>query len=123
LLILLNVDPRTAQETGSKYLEYLAAKRPILVCGPPQSVMRDLVASCGLGWFASNVIEAKSALCTAYARYEAGDFEWQANTSILPSARDLARNFAQQLECVRRPQPAAITASDSDARRNHCSST
>lgn len=103
LLILLNTDPKTKDETGSKFLEYLGARRPMLVCGPPESIMRAMVESCRLGWFASDAPQVKQALCTAYARFTAGEAAWHADTATLPTARDLARGFASQLDSVSAP--------------------
>lgn len=100
LLILLNADPRTENETGSKYLEYLGARRPMLVCGSSGSVMRSIVSSSGLGWYAATVEEAKRALIAAYGRFAGGQYEWTADLASIPTARDLARRFAQQLETV-----------------------
>jgi glycosyltransferase involved in cell wall biosynthesis len=110
LLILLNTDPKTEKETGSKYLEYLSARRPVLVCGPPTSVMRGIVQKCRLGWFAANVSDAKQALSSAYARFTAGDFVWTPDTSGLPTARDLARAFAECLDRVCEKRSARGTA-------------
>ena len=101
LLIFLNMDPTTADEMGSKYLEYIGARRPILAFGPPNSVMRTFIKRHRLGWFASTADEAKLALRAAYARFVAGDVELTLDTNEFPTARDLARRFAEVLDdCV-----------------------
>src|SRR6185312_11950773 len=69
LLIFLNMDQSTAHEMGSKILEYVAARRPILAFGPPNSVVRTYLADRQFGWFASSVEEAKAALRSAHDRW------------------------------------------------------
>ena len=94
LLIFLSMDPATSAEMGSKYLEYLGARRPIIAFGPPNSVMRSFIAQSGLGWFASNADEAETALREAYARFSNGNYEAVAEPGSAPSARDIALRFA-----------------------------
>jgi hypothetical protein len=98
LLIFLNMDPATANETGSKFLEYLGARRPIIVFGPENSVMRDIIRRYRLGWFASNVEEAQEALRAAYARFTAGTYDLTVDSRVFPTASDLAQRFAQVLD-------------------------
>jgi hypothetical protein len=100
LLIFLNMDPATGQEMGSKVLEYLGARRPIIAFGPPNSVMRDFIRRNRLGWFASNVEEAQDALRCAYGRFAAGTYELTIDSRAFPSATDLARAFAERLDAV-----------------------
>ncbi len=102
LLILLSRDAQTVNEIGSKYLEYATARRPMLVCGPQESVMRDLVKLRRLGWFASDVSQAKAAITAAYELFVNGQGEWNADLSALPSAHDLARRFAACLDAIAR---------------------
>jgi hypothetical protein len=100
LLIFLNMDPATAHEMGSKYLEYLGARRPIIAFGPPGSVMRPFIDKHGLGWYASNVTEAEHAIRSAYARFETGRIDVAFNAREIPSARQLAATFAGVLDAV-----------------------
>jgi hypothetical protein len=98
LLIFLNMDPATGNEMGSKYLEYLGARRPILAFGPPNSVMRGFTHEHRLGWFAASVDEATNALREAHERFVAGDFELPVDPVAFPSARELAQRFARVLD-------------------------
>jgi len=97
LLIFLNLDPSSAFELGSKIIEYTRTRRPILAFGPPQSVMREHLARHSLGWFASDLAEAKCALRAAYDRFVSGDVELPATEAGF-EARDLARAFASRLD-------------------------
>ena len=98
LLIFLNMDESTAGEMGSKYLEYMGARRPIIAIGPKSSIMREFIDRSGLGWFASDVDEAKAALRQAYARFASGSYELHRDTGLVPTARTLARRFADVLD-------------------------
>ena len=100
LLLFLNMDPLTANETGSKFLEYLGARRPIIAFGPETSVMRDIIQRNSLGWFASNVDEAKAALHAAHARFRAGDYELRVDSRAFPTADELASRFADVVDRV-----------------------
>jgi glycosyltransferase involved in cell wall biosynthesis len=100
LLVFLNMDPSSAFELGSKIIEYTSARRPILAFGPSQSVMREHVLRHGLGWFASNLDEAREAVRAAHRRFVAGDVELPEPPAKGYDARDLARAFAEQLEAV-----------------------
>lgn len=94
LLIFLSTDPTTISEMGSKYLEYIGARRPIIGFGPATSPLRSFIESNRLGWYAANADEAKQALRAAYARFCSGAFEMVADPGVVPSARDMAFNFA-----------------------------
>jgi hypothetical protein len=98
LLIFLSMDPATSNETGSKFLEYLGARRAMIVFGPADSVMRETVARNRLGWFASNLQDAIHAVKSAYERYANGEYEVTSDASTLLAARDLARAFAYRLD-------------------------
>lgn len=98
LLIFLSMEPSTATEMGSKYLEYIGARRPIIAFGPKDSVMRSFIERSGAGWFASDVEEAKFSLRAAYGRFITGTFDVHADLACAPSARELARRFAAILE-------------------------
>jgi hypothetical protein len=100
LLIFLNMDPATSNEMGSKFLEYLGARRPIIAFGPPNSVMRDVIRRYRLGWFASDVAEAKSALRAAHGRFTAGTYELTVDSRAFPTATELARRFAERLDQI-----------------------
>lgn len=113
LLVFLNSDSRTAQERGSKYLEYMGARRRMLVFGPPSSVMRDTVERGRLGWFAGEAEGAKSALVALYQCYMAGNYEFTADGAFVPSAAELAQAFAASLNRA----AGYAEASDVSARR------
>ena len=98
LLVFLNMDPATASEMGSKYLEYLGAHRHILAFGPRNSVMRTFIEERGLGWFASDADEAVVALRAAYEKYRAGAYHLDVESSDVPTARTLAFRFANILD-------------------------
>jgi hypothetical protein len=100
LLIFLNMDPRTAGEMGSKYLEYLGAGRPIIAFGPSESVMRSFIDSQRIGWFASNETEAREAIIQAYDTFHKGSPALMLDRSGIPDATDLARRFARVLDTV-----------------------
>jgi len=100
LLIFLNMDSSTSHELGSKVFEYAGAGRRILSFGPKDSVMRDYVAQRGLGWFASNVSEAKTALRSAYTSWQLGPSELSPPRGALFEARDLASAFADILDRI-----------------------
>ena len=98
LLIFLNMDPATGKEMGSKYLEYMGAHRPIIAIGPKNSIMRDFIDRTGTGWFASDVEGCKAAIRHAYQTFQSGSYEARRDTSAIPSARNLARRFADVLD-------------------------
>jgi len=98
LLIFLSMEPSTKTEMGSKYLEYVGARRPIMAFGPPDSVMRKFIAENRLGWFASTVEEAKQALHKTYEWYSTGAQDTNADCQNVPTARNMAARFAQVLD-------------------------
>ncbi len=98
LLIFLNMDPGTASETGSKYLEYLGARKPIVALGPQESVMRGLIERNGLGYFASNSDDAAHALKLLHDRYVSGHCSIDPDPRQFPNAIDLAGAFAAELD-------------------------
>jgi glycosyltransferase involved in cell wall biosynthesis len=100
LLILLNLDESTVQELGSKVFEYAGARRPIVAFGPRASVMREYLSRHRMGWFASDLDEAKAALRAAHRRFAAGDLELELGPDAVLDARDLARAFAAQLNAL-----------------------
>lgn len=101
LLIFLNMDRSTSTELGSKIYEYESARRPILAFGPRDSVMREYISDRGLGWFASDLDEAKNALEVAYLRWLSGDYDVSPERSSgLFQAQDLAATFADLLDTL-----------------------
>lgn len=100
LLIFLNMDPSTSHEMGSKVLEYIGAQRPIIAFGPPQSRMRGFLEDHGLGWFASNVEEAKDALRLAHQSFVSGAHDISIRNGVALTANDLALRFGQRLDSV-----------------------
>lgn len=111
LLIFLNTDPATSHELGSKILEYAGARRPILAFGPRDSTVRAFIERHGLGWFASNEDEAVGAVQSAYAHFLKGSPDLENDTRALPSAVDVAREFARRLDAVSPARTAVKEAS------------
>mgnify|MGYP001460023415 CR=1 FL=1 len=98
LLALLKMDMRTASEAGSKLLEFVGARRPVLVVGPNTSIARDLMDASGLGYFASNKEECMSAIRQLFQRFSTGQFDIELKSGWQPfTSRDLAREFAELL--------------------------
>lgn len=98
LLIFLSTDPTTRHETGSKYLEYLGARRPIMAFGLHDSALRSIIESNRLGWFAAGVDEAADALIRAYREYASGFASFRPSVEAFPTASDLAARFANILD-------------------------
>jgi glycosyltransferase involved in cell wall biosynthesis len=102
LLVILKNDPLTADELGSKILEYAGAGRPILAFGPKGSVVASFIAEHGLGWFASTVEECREALKAAHRVFIQDDYGAFADVAQrLPQAPEMARRFATILEQCR----------------------
>ena len=97
LLIFLSMDPATAQERGSKYLEYLGAERPMLVFGPAQSALRGTVEQLKLGYFAADGNEAQRALCSLFDAFSSGNYRAHARLENVQTAEGLAMRFAECL--------------------------
>ncbi len=110
LLIFLNMDRSTGHELGSKFLEYMGARRPILAFGPPNSALRELIEGRGLGWFASSVDEAIRNVRAAHASYRAGMYERAPDAAGLPTALDLAQRFSERLDEAVNPAAALTRA-------------
>jgi hypothetical protein len=102
LLVFLKMDDGAAHVLGSKILEYCGSGRRIIAFGPRTSAMRAFIEENGLGWFASDLEEARNALQAAYALYAAGDWEIHPRADIVLDARSLARMFAEPLDAVSR---------------------
>jgi len=101
LLILLSMDSQTADELGSKILEYAGARRPIIAVGPADSVVREIVESNKLGWYASTEEECLRALKAAHERFRQRDIILPATElQGIRTARTLAADFAAVLNWV-----------------------
>lgn len=105
VLIFLSMDPATRHELGSKYLEYLGAQRPMLVFGPKQSALQDVIEGRRLGWFASDLAQAVTALRQSYDAYDR-KAKFEPDRSAFLTARDLTQRFAAQLDRVSGAAPA-----------------
>lgn len=100
LMIFLSEHPSTYGELGSKVFEYAGARRPVLAFGPRQSVLRGYIDRHGLGWFASDLGEAKEALRQAHRRFVTGTCDVAAAPGAALDARDIARAFARRLDAM-----------------------
>ncbi len=100
LLIFQPMNAEWKNEMGSKYLEYLGARRRIITIGVPDGIMGTFLTERDLGWYASDSDQAKNALRAAYARFIADDYAIQPDTSKVLSARDLAVLFAERLDAL-----------------------
>lgn len=109
VLIFLSMDPATAKETGSKYLEYLGSRRPMLVFGPSGSVMRETISALNAGYFASETGEAERALRSLYEQYVSGRYAVTADLSRVQTAETLTAAFAGHLDAIARPAGAEQT--------------
>ncbi|MBV9270484.1 MAG: glycosyltransferase [Candidatus Eremiobacteraeota bacterium] len=109
LLIFLATERRTLHEMGSKFLEYLGARRPIIAFGPRESVMRPYIEQHNIGWFASDLGQAQDALREAYARYSARNYQVEIDEATAPTARRLAERFAAVLDDTPVPERALVT--------------
>jgi glycosyltransferase involved in cell wall biosynthesis len=100
-LVLLNMDPSTASEAGSKFLDLVGARRPILAIGPQSSVLRSIITENGLGYYASTVNECADAVRKIYERFSSGQFEPETNPNWKPfTGSDLALRFASVLNRI-----------------------
>jgi len=109
LLIPLAMDPETSHELGSKVFECVGARRPIIAVGPGDSVVGKFIIHHRLGWFASDVAACKAAVRAAYDRFMRGEFEPAIEQSNgIPTARELARQFADQLDAVTEGSTARV---------------
>jgi len=103
LLALLKMDSRTASETGSKLLEFVGARRPVLAVGPDKSVVRGFMDTSGLGYFAGTQEECKWAIRQLFQRFSNGLFDIELNSNWKPfTSRDLAREFSEVLDEIAR---------------------
>ena len=103
LLALLKMDARTASETGSKLLEFVGARRPVLAVGPDKSLVRGFMDSSGLGYFAGTHEECKWAIRQLFQRFSDGLFDVELKSNWKPfTSRDLAREFSEVLNEIAR---------------------
>lgn len=100
LLIFLSTDPSTSHETGSKYLEYLGARRPMLAFGLADSALREVIERNALGWFASDEGEAARALSCAYDLFRGALEGYRPNHTAFFTASQLAQRFAGILDAA-----------------------
>ena len=100
LLLLRDHSEEVGVYTG-KVFEYLGAGRPIIaIGGPPESVVKDLMARTG-GWYLRSVPEIRAALSTLYDAYMSGkDIVNNNEVTEQFSAQKLARRFADVLDSV-----------------------
>jgi glycosyltransferase involved in cell wall biosynthesis len=105
LVLLLNTtgerDSIEASNPGSKILEYVGARRPILALGSADNAMAPFLGSTGLGYFASDEAGCAQAIESLYERFVGGEFgPPSSNGWTPPTPRDLAGRFAQVLDRV-----------------------
>jgi glycosyltransferase involved in cell wall biosynthesis len=105
LVLLLNtsgdIDSIENNNPGSKVLEYIGARRPILALGSPENAVAPLMDRDGLGIYASSEEECTRALGTLYANFKAGKFESTLRPDWRPfTPRDLAERFAAVLDRI-----------------------
>lgn len=112
LLIFFAMDGAASTEMGSKFLEYIGARRPIIAFGPADSVMRPFLERYELGWFASNMTEAQAAIRAARAHFDRGEPDITVDPSAATPAPQLAARYATILDEIAQKQ----TASDLDVR-------
>src|SRR5579872_3497020 len=98
VLIFLSMDPSTVNEQGSKYLEYLGARRPMLVFGPKGSVMRETLDALNAGFFVCDVVDAERALCSLYQQFTRGEYAIAADLQAVQTSEQLASRFATCLD-------------------------
>ncbi len=105
LLLLLNtagdVDHIEMANPGSKILEYAGAKRPILAIGSKGNALEGVIASSGLGAFASDAASCADAIAQMFRTFRSGVLEPAVSpTWHPPTPRDLAAGFAAVLDRV-----------------------
>lgn len=108
-LIFLSMESAGAGEMGSKFLEYLGARRPMLAFGPHGNAMRAFLAGHELGWFASDVDEAQTALLSAYDHFSRGSADTTAQPEAFPTAPRMAEQFAKRLDALVARRHSALT--------------
>jgi hypothetical protein len=72
--------------------------------------MREFIRRNRLGWFASDVDEAKAALRAAHDRFSAQQFDVRLAPGAVPTARELAGRFAAILDAASAARPARSIA-------------
>jgi glycosyltransferase involved in cell wall biosynthesis len=112
LVLLLNMegdnDPVERANPGSKIFEYAGAQRRILALGPPHNVVREVLDETGIGLFASDKAECKTAIRRLYDYFLAADFApagRPSNWFLTP--REIAQRFAGVLERATQSRPGA----------------
>ena len=97
LLLPVNKTPNMDGVVPGKLYEYLAAKRPVLVIGPPQGDTANIVAASGAGkiFDYSEVTELKQQLVEWMNAYESGTLTVNPEEINRYSRKFLARKFAE----------------------------
>jgi hypothetical protein len=96
-----DIDRIENNNPGSKILEYVGARRPILALGSPENAVAPLMDRDGLGIYASSEEECTRALRTLYENFQAGKFESTLRPDWRPfTPRDLAERFAAVLDRI-----------------------
>lgn len=99
-LIFLSVESAGTSEMGSKFLEYLGARRPMLAFGPQGSAMDAFLTQHQLGWYASSADGAEQALQRAYQHFIRGSSDVTAQPDAFPTAPQMAERFAKRLDAA-----------------------
>jgi len=104
LLLLLNNDRRESGVYTGKVFEYLAARRPILAVGGPQtSVLKDLLYKTKAGYYLTTITEIQNVLKLWYLEYMAnGKVSYKGIDSEIKkfSQIEMARNFCKVLDNI-----------------------
>lgn len=108
-LIFLSMESAGTSEMGSKFLEYLGARRPMLAFGPQGSAMDAFLAQHELGWYASSVEDAQTALQRAYEHFVRGSADVTAQPDAFPTAPRMAERFAERLDAAVSRRHSALT--------------
>lgn len=100
LLLLLNKQDNVKGRIPGKLFEYLAARRPILVLGPPDSDVAKIVTetNSGITCAYDDAAGIKTAVSTLYEKYQLGQLQQSLNSDIEQySVRNLTRQLATYL--------------------------
>jgi Glycosyltransferase Family 4 len=106
LLIFQPMDPQSRTEMGSKYLEYLGARRHVLAIGPEGGIMQRFLRDHELGFFATDAVQARYAVRALYERFSNGSYVAAPRMHDILTARDLAQQFASSLDALTAKHPA-----------------
>jgi glycosyltransferase involved in cell wall biosynthesis len=101
LLLLTWIDSRKKGVYTGKVFEYLAARRPVLAIGHPDSIVKELIQRTNSGFYASAVPEIKSVLRDLYRQYVTnGNATYQGTWSEIEMFNQvtMAKRFALLLD-------------------------